>query len=63
METGGGRDRLADIAPGAELATVLDTLDFTTVPTDSSVDVLQACSRQLARTQAWVFAALRRVSQ
>jgi len=35
----GDRGGLGELAPGARLAAVLDTLDFDTVPADSSVDV------------------------
>ncbi|MBV9315531.1 MAG: hypothetical protein JO100_17770 [Pseudonocardia sp.] len=63
MQADGGLGRLGELTSGARLAAVLDTLDFDTVPEESSVDVLQACYRQLAHTQGLVFAALRRVSQ
>ncbi|MBV9312962.1 MAG: DUF222 domain-containing protein, partial [Pseudonocardia sp.] len=66
MQTDGGLGDLGglgELAPGAGLAAVLGTLVFDAVPAESSVDVLQACYRQLAHDQALVFASLRRVSQ
>ena len=51
-------ERLATMPPGAALATALAALDFTAVPNDVIVDVLQAQHRQSAHEQARLLAAM-----
>ncbi|MDN5914736.1 MAG: HNH endonuclease [Pseudonocardia sp.] len=52
---------LAAMPPGPELACLLADVDPTLVPNDDVVDVLQACSRQLAHYQARMFDAMSEV--